>query len=205
VQDSSWLRRLVERTGDPLLAADLPPPGLWPKPPQLEGRAVLAIDCAAGDTGAGTVFDAALLPGGRCALALGEAGVRVLARDGRTLGHIDQPAHRLVISDRRDRAIAIAMRGHVRRLARLDLAARAGAPWCDARIDCVAPDFDGGLWFVGIGDELLAIDPLARELTALWHVRTGDGEIAAIARTPSRCSAVVAHAAASEIWTYELR
>ena len=46
--------------------------------------------------GAFAVSDAAYLPGGRCVVALGEAGVRLLSRDGRTVAHFDQPATDIV-------------------------------------------------------------------------------------------------------------
>src|SRR5581483_11981824 len=79
----------------------------------------MRIEIAASDAGTLPVNDISLLPSGRLVAAFGEAGVKLLARDGRTITHFDQPAHRLVISDHGDRAIVMARRGEVWRLARL--------------------------------------------------------------------------------------
>ncbi len=99
---------LVTYAADASLRADVP---AWPVVTRAPLRAAVparVISIAATDTGPSPIHDFVELPSGRALIALGEAGVRVLARDGRVLFHLDQPAHRLVISDRGDRALALA-------------------------------------------------------------------------------------------------
>ena len=146
-------------------------------------------------------YDAAFLPNGLTAVALGEAGVRLLARGGRVVAELDQPAHRLVVSDHGDRAIALGKRGDSWRLARLDFSLRRAEAWCEARLDAFAPDYDGALWSVAGPDGLLAAETGGKRLDGAWGVRL-PGAALAIARTPARCSLIVA-GDTSEVWTYE--
>jgi hypothetical protein len=147
-----------------------------------------AVDAA--DTGAVPILDAAYLPSGRIALALGEAGVRVLGRDGRPQFHLDQPAHRLVVSDRGDRALALAPRGRgAYRLARIDLVGRRTEVWCDAPLDVFAPDFDGAQWVVARGDRLFVIDALDQGFSALLELEPG-ANVVAIGRHAQACTVV---------------
>ncbi len=123
------------------------------------------------DSPAGTVpvHDAALLPNGRIVAALGEAGIRILTRDGRTIVHLAEPAHHLVISDDGTKAIAIAERGEGKRLARVDLMRRTASHWHDTRFDTHAHTYDGSSWLIGVGNEMLEIDALAPGFRTLWR------------------------------------
>lgn len=163
--DRQLRRQLLELCGDGALSSDLPP---LPARPPAEKALMLIV--ASADAGSVPVHDVAHLPDGRMLVALGELGVRMLARDGRTIASFEQPAQRLVISDHGDRAIALSRRGEVFRLSRLDLSARRASFYCEARFDRFAPDFDGATWFVAEGDTVLAIDMLAERLKALWQV-----------------------------------
>src|SRR5262249_31275590 len=109
-------RRLLELADDPALRADQPVIPAPTEPARLAPTTTpgFEIGWAAADAGALPVHDAAELPDGRLVLALGELGVRIIGRDGRTTAHIDQPAFQLVMSDLGTRALAIAPRGHVR-------------------------------------------------------------------------------------------
>ncbi len=196
-------RQLAAFAGDGALRADalaLPIPSrtLW------IGRGEpLEVEIAARDAGTRPASDAAFLPNGMTAVALGEAGVRLLARGGRVVAELDQPAHRLVVSDHGDRAIALARRGDSWRLARLDFSLRHAEPWCEARLDAFAPDYDGALWFVAGPDGLLAAETAGKRLDGSWGVSRLPGSALAIARSTSRCSLVLA-GDESEVWTYEL-
>jgi serine/threonine protein phosphatase PrpC len=152
------------------------------------------------DSGSVAIHDAARLPDGRFLVALGEAGVRLVAPDGRTLVHFAQPAHVLVVSDHGDRAIAIANRGEARRLARIDLAGRRVRAWCDALFDVHAPTFDGELFFVARGTRVFGIDATSEAWDAPWSVTAG-GRVAALEHGGSELRIVVA---AFELWRYEL-
>lgn len=140
------------------------------------------------DVGAISILDAVELPGGGWLLALGELGLRLLSPDGSLLLQFKEPAHRLVLSDHGTRAIVVTKRGESTQLSRLDLVTRRLRPWCDARIDAHATDFDGGIWYVSFRDSLFAIDALHDEWKHLWSVSAmadGHGRIASIERTRS--------------------
>lgn len=162
------------------------------------------IEIEAADTGASAVHDAVRLPGGRLLVALGEAGVRVFSRRGEALFQLDQPAHRLVVSDRGDRALALAERGEAWRVARIDLLARRTEVWCEASVDAFAKDFDGAQWVVAAGGKLLVIDALERRFEALQSFDIGAGVVVtAIARSASGCTVAFARAE-HNILRYEL-
>jgi hypothetical protein len=196
-------RRLAAFAGDGALRADalalaVPSPTLW-----ISRGEPLEVEIAARDAGTRPAGDAAFLPNGMTAVALGEAGVRLLARGGRIVAELDQPAHRLVVSDHGDRAIALARRGDAWRLARLDFSLRQAEPWCEARLDAFAPDYDGALWLVAGPDGLLAAETAGKGLDGSWGVSRLPGNALAIARSTTRCSVVLAGGGA-ELWTYEL-
>ncbi|MCB9575266.1 MAG: hypothetical protein H6709_24585, partial [Kofleriaceae bacterium] len=162
------------------------------------------------DAGTAAVYDLALLPGGRVLVALGELGVRLHGRDGRVVAAWDQPAHALVVADAGTRAIAVAPRGGVTRLARLDLAARTARSWCEAAVDAWAPTYDGRLWLVARGGQLLAIDALDDGWRASWGVTVDDGPddglgltASALARDDDRWVAAVGDLGSVELWRYE--
>ena len=196
-------RQLAAFSGDGALRTDalalpLPARTLW-----IARGDPWHVEIAARDAGTMAVHDAAFLPNGLTAVALGEGGVRLLSRGGRVVAELDQPAQRLVTSDRGDRAIALARRGDTWRLARLDFSLRRSEPWCEARLDAFAPDYDGALWFVAGADGLLAAETAGKRLDGAWGVSRLPGSPLAIARSEARCSVLLA-GHDSEVWTYEL-
>jgi hypothetical protein len=196
-------RHLVTFADDGALRADapalpLPDSGSW-----VARETPWTIEIGPSDVGIMNAWDVAFLPNGLTLLALGEAGVRLISRAGRTVGEIDQPAHRLVVSDSGSRAIALAPRDDAWRLARIDLASRKGELWCDARFDAAAADYDGALWFVASADGLVAIDVTGRGFDGPWGVPDLGRRVASIVRSPQRCS-LVTTGADPEVWTYEI-
>jgi hypothetical protein len=196
-------RHLVTFADDGALRADapalpLPDPGPW-----VARETPWTIEIGPSDVGIMNACDAAFLPNGLTLLALGEAGVRLISRAGRTVAEVDQPAHRLVVSDSGNRAIALAPRGDAWRLARIDLATHKGELWCDARFDAAAADFDGVLWFVTSADGLVAIDATGRSFDGPWGVPDLGRRVSAIVRSPQRCS-LLTTGADPEVWTYEI-
>ena len=202
-------RKLADLLGDDPLRVDLP---TWPTPhvpPLLNARTTpVTLSLGPAECGAIAIRDVVRLPDGKLLVALGELGVRLLARDGRVLWHADQPATALVISDHGDRAIAVIGRGRAVRLARLDLARRNADSWCEAQLDCWAPDFDGQTWLVGQGPRLLVIDVLAGPapgLHALDHHDLGLEQLEQIVRSPTRCIVLAANDfCRSERWRWDL-
>jgi hypothetical protein len=106
-----------------------------------------------------------------------------------------------VVSDLGDRAIALARRGASARLARIDLASRRAEPWCDARFEAFAPDYDGALWYVVSPDGLIAVDATSRRFDGPWGVPV-QGKVLTLARSVSRCS-LVTGGEDPEVLTYE--
>jgi hypothetical protein len=189
LMDRELFRQVQSYGADAALRADLPPLPADTAIPALNQRdVVLALEWPAHDVGAMPLTDAAFLPNGRCLVALGEAGVRLLTRDGRTAAHFDQPAHRLVVADNGQRAIAIAPRGEALRLARIDVTNLRSAHWCETSLRTFAPDYDGSLWFVATASDLLAIDATAERFQALWRTPDLTGNPVQIARSVLDCS-----------------
>ena len=193
--------RLIDFAADGPLRTDVPP---FPVEYEQAPASSFSIECAAADCGTLPVHDALLLPNGRMLIALGEIGARLLTRDGRTITHFDQPAERLVISDHSDRAIALARRGEVWRLSRLDLIARRSEDWCDAHIDAFAPTYDGSLWFLGAKGDFYAIDANSKSFEALWRVPDTGGRVVSVARSDVSCSFLTRDWSEPEQWIYRL-
>lgn len=195
--------QLVTFAGDGSLRADAPALPLARRAAWTSKDEVWRVEVAAPDAGTMPAYDAAFLPSGLTAVALGEAGVRLVSRAGRTVAEIDQPAHRLVLSDHGDRALALARRGDAWRLARIDFPTRKAEVWCDARIGAFAPDYDGSLWFVTSEHGLTAIETTGQRFDGPWGIPDLPGSARAVARSTSRCSLLVA-GATPEVWTWEL-
>jgi hypothetical protein len=199
------IRALQDFASDASLRTDVPPlPAAKRAEPLARRESALWVEVAASDTGTIGATDAAFLPSGRMVVAMGEAGVRVLTREGKVAAHIDQPADRLVVSDHGDRVIAMARRGEVWRLSRIDLLALRSQDWCEARVDAFASDYDGSIWFIGEGENFYAIDTLAQRFDALWRVPDLDATVVGVARTSGRVRFLTQPWSNLEDWNYEL-
>ncbi|HEY8209635.1 MAG TPA: bpX6 domain-containing protein [Myxococcaceae bacterium] len=193
------LERLARIAGEPAVEADLPP--LPPVRPRLGGLLVHR----AGVPGQRRVYDVALLPGGRVLAALGESGAEVCTRDGRRVHLFDVPAHSVVVSDHGDRAIAVAPRGDLKLLSRLDLRTGQAQRWCEAPLRAFAKDYDGDVWFASEVGALLAVDARADGLRALWRLPQLPGGVLGIARNRAQCHVLVQPDwGMGERWTLEL-
>jgi hypothetical protein len=195
--------RLVDFSGDGALRTDVPP---FPVEPEQPVTPLLTGVSTAADRGSIPVHDALLLSNGRMLVALGEVGARLLTRDGRTVTHFDQPAERLVLSDNGDRAIALARRGEVWRLSRLDLIEWRSEDWCEAHIDAFAPTYDGSLWFLGAKGDFYAIDANAKSFDALWRVPDAGAKVVDVSRSAANCGFLTITSDWSEVeqWLYRL-
>lgn len=182
--------KLINLSDDGALRADLPASLFVTTDKPLNQRdEVLDLNFEAADTGPAPLLDAAFLPDGRCVVALGEAGARLISRDGRTTAHFDQPCHSLVVSDQGDRALALAPRGDATKLARIDFVERRAVSWCETRLGSYANSYDGSVWFAAANDpsQILAIDATAPRFGALWHT-PDTGVITCIERSTVSCS-----------------
>lgn len=121
------------------------------------------------------------------------------------MAHFDVPAFSLVLSVHEDRALALAPRGTLKRVSRLDLVQRRAEPWCDTRADAFAPVYDGSLWFIAVEDSVMAVDALASEPRALWRVPQVGGRVLQVAVGPSGLSfAAFDPEAELHRWTFSL-
>lgn len=202
---SSILSALLRDAGHGALRADLPPGaeretagGSTP------WASVLVERLSPEEAGAFAVHDAVALPDGRLLVALGEAGARLLRWDGGTLAHFDVPAFALVVSVHGDRALALAPRGELHRVSRLDLGTRRATAWCDARVDTWASGFDGNLWFVADGGTVMAVDAFAADWRALWRVPQVGECVRALAVDAERLGVFATTGEAAEAWSYAL-
>ncbi len=160
------LKVLGERLADAALRADLPT-----QPPRPLRRAPAEVLVLTGPPGVGDVVDAALLPDGRLLVALGEAGAAVLTRKGGVASRSAEPCERIVVHDAGSRALLVAQRGDIMRIARCDTARGTSAHWLDVRAHAIADSTDGDLVFLARGDEVIAIDALADGVRVLWQTR----------------------------------
>ena len=196
------LRQLVTFAGDAALKTDAPALPLPPREPWSANAAVWRVVIAGRDAGTRPAHDAAFLPNGLTAVALGEAGVRLVSRDGRAVAELDPPAHRLVVSDHGDRALALAKRGETWRMTRIDFVSRIAEDWCDARLETFASTFDGSFWLVTEVNGLTAVEIATDGLDGAWATPL-PGPAVTLARSATHCSLLVA-SREPEIWTYEL-
>lgn len=170
------IRRLA---ADPWLSADLPDWGLPPTPPVQplwERRAALA---AAMDAGSGVQApqDLVALGEGRWLAAFGEAGAAIYDAAGRCLRRYAVPAHRLVIGDSGEVALALAKRDSVWRIARLDLTRHEILDLGAMPLQFFADRFDGIAWSVVSGQRIVLLDASSAALNVLWSVGDLGGEV----------------------------
>jgi hypothetical protein len=199
--DRAFVNRLVQITGDALLRSDAGALATTSARviPLADREIPTTIVFTADEAGPVAAKDAVLLSDGRLLVALGEAGVRLVSRDGRTIVHWDQPADALITNPEVTRAIALARRGDWVRLARIDLAARKATFWADAEITTWSRSYDGSIWYVAGKDDVLGIDALAAKWKALWRV----GDLKDV-RGISWSSNQLAFLASGQRWAYEL-
>ena len=164
------LRQLIDYSGDGALRADVPPRSPGRKVEINDLGAARQYSIAASDRGSTQISEAVLLPNGTCAVALGEVGLKLITRDGRTIAHFDEPADRVVVSDSGGKFITMAHRGSVWCLSRVDVQSRRIAPWCHAEISRFTTTFDGATWYMASGQDLYAIDATSQRLDALWRI-----------------------------------
>ncbi len=193
------LRALAKHAQDAALAADIPDTrAALPSGPQHFVQLI-----AAQDVGRTPLFDAARLPNGQLLVACGEGGVRWVTRHGKPVAHFDVPAHRLVVSDHGDRVLALAPRGSLTVVSKIDLHARRARPWLDLPVEGGADTFDGAVWYVREPRAVVALDVLARRSSAVWRVAL-EGRPRHLTRSPTSLVFVVEGDDKRELWSYQL-
>ncbi|SDS93249.1 hypothetical protein SAMN05216371_0918 [Streptomyces sp. TLI_053] len=199
--------RLLGRA-DPLTAADLPRPR--PRPVRRPGGSAPA-HTAVDRPGTLPVLDAVLLASGSLLVACGQAGVRLLAPDGRTRAHWDTPTDRLVLADHGGGALLVTEHGpDLLGLARLDLATRTVRPWTTLRARRPAPTYDGHRLIAAADGGIVVLDTTAPRPVAVRRELGGEETLlGGITRTANGCAALVrspstAHSPLTEVWRWDL-
>jgi hypothetical protein len=178
-------REIARLVGSGPFASDLP---------ELPGHGstshTAAVDHTVAESDVGTLplVDTIWLDDGKVLLALGEAGVRLISREGRTVAEWPARAHALVRSDHSDRVLILARAGTSTHVTLLNMRERKTIPLFDAQLTAWAPDFDGGIWFVGTTAGLQAIDMLQPGFKSLWRTAETGGRVVRIARSRASCS-----------------
>ncbi|QWP79148.1 hypothetical protein J5226_12480 [Lysobacter sp. K5869] len=207
--ERAQLERILKLADDPWLAADLPTwslpsapraAPLWDRTEPLQ----LRIEDAAGIQ---PPLDLAALGEGRWLAALGEAGAAVYDAAGRCLRRYAVPAHRLVIGDSGEVALALAKRDSVWRIARLDLTRHGIDDLGAMPLPFFADRFDGIAWSVATPQRIVALDagpPAAgaRPLEVLWSVGDLGGQIVQARFLRHDELFLVAGAGATSVWHY---
>lgn len=205
--EAELLSPLLKKPSCAALRTDMPKvPNLYRRPWEEEaGAGVLSEFLPVTEAGPYPIHDAVGLSGQRTLLALGEGGVRLIRADGTCVAHFDVPAFALVPSVHEDRLVALAPRGELQRLSRIELSTRRARHWCDARVDAFAPSHDGSRWFIAQGDTVLAVDVLeAGAFQALWRVSELDGPVVALTVDSEWLRFVTAAPRSGQYWNYAL-
>lgn len=196
--------KLIDHAQDGALKADIP---VWPEATRLSLAAVatpgtFAVDVA--DVGTRALFDSAPLPDGRVVLAMGEAGVWIVSREGRVIVRLDAPAHALVLSDHGDRCLALARRGKGFRVSHVDLSRRSARPWGEVELDAFATTYDGDGWVVASERDVAVVDALAPRIEVLRPaVRIEPGvKVVEVVRTPAQLALRTA-GERPEVWAWD--
>lgn len=198
------LQALVKMSRDKLLQADLPSSGLPRHTPNsaLEHRRD-PLPLTPPEAGHRPIFDAVPLADGRYLLALGEAGALVIESTGQPAFHFPVPTQRIVIGHSRQVALALANRGEVWRICKLDLVNRSASDLGVLRLDAFASLFDGSAWTIARGRTVRRVD-VDRRFETLWHVDDLPGHVAHLHDDLHNETLVLRTGQETELWHYRL-
>jgi hypothetical protein len=153
----------------------------------------------ADDRGAIPIHDIGRREDGAVVLALGETGLALLYPDG-ARRHVEAPAWRVILGAGDD-ALALAPRGEVSRVSRVNLHTGAVNLWGELRIQRALRTLQDGLWWVALDDGLALLDPHTPTPKALW--RSGPiGAVSGLSVSGDSLFALVEDAGQLERWRW---
>jgi hypothetical protein len=199
------LQKLLKLTNDRLLSADLPSQALPVeiREPLLERSTAQQFEAPM--AGNRPILDAVPLEEGRYLLGFGEAGAAVVDSRGAILLRFTVPAERLVIAYSRQLALALAQRGDVWRVSRLDLSNRRTTDLGVLGFEHFADEFDGIAWSVASNRQIRVIDTARSLQTVLWQVHDLPGPVCAISSNDQIEQWLIAKEDQNmELWCYSL-
>jgi hypothetical protein len=160
-----------------LLLADLPNQAL---PTSAQRPLIQRVDCVhidAPPTGMHAIFDAVAIEPGRYLLALGDTGAAIVDSHGKITPRFEVPAYRLIRAHSGQMALALAKRGDVWRVSRLNLGLRIAEDLGVLEFEFCAPEFDGIAWTVASGKRIRVLDVSTSLDKVLWHVGDLPGRV----------------------------
>lgn len=175
------VQRLLDIARDPWLRADLPDGVPLPAPllEPLAPRDDVPV-WHAPEPGTLGVLDAAPVGAGRHLVAFGEAGAALLDEGGRVRTRFAVPASRLVTAPSGLVALALAPRGDVWRVSRIDVLERRVTDLGSIAFDFCATTFDGIGWTVAQGRALRVLDSREGLQQVLWQVTDLPGPVGSV-------------------------
>ena len=198
------LQRLFSLAGDPLFQADLPSLSLPVAAKNPTWQSAQVISCTPPAVGSQAIFDAAPLNDGRYLVALGEVGAVVIDHLGKTVFRFAVPADLLVIAESSQIALALARRGEVWRVGRLDLAQRSVVELGVLTMEHCAREFDGVAWTVVSKGLLRVLDTQHNLNTVIWQVTDLPGKVLAMSVNSRLEQLLISHGVRQELWRYRM-
>ncbi len=199
------VQNLVALTNDRLLRADLPNQTLPVATPTPLRKHASFRQLEAPPAGSRPILDALPLEEGRYLLAFGEAGAAVVDSAGRMLFRMAVPAEKLVLAYNRQLALALASRGEVWRVSRLDLSNRRASDLGVLDFEHFAGEFDGIAWSVAGGSRIRVLDTARSLQTVLWQVHDLPGSVRAMSANPRlEQLLIVGDDGTPALWRYSL-
>jgi hypothetical protein len=175
------LRKLVEFAADPVLKADMPPGVLSERRPISLMARDSVVRWQAPEAGLQPLHDAVPLLDGEFLVAIGEPGLLRLDARGRRIGRIEVPAHRIVVAHDGRSALALARRGAMWRVSRLDLVRMKAHDLGHLAAQAFADQYDGLGWTIANGTRVQVLDTSSEKLDqVLWQVADLPGPVVAI-------------------------
>ncbi len=147
-------------------------------------------------------LDAAMLPGGKVLVALGDNGLSLLAPDGRAVWHDDGPAFALAVAPAGGFAVSLTPRGEAVNLARVSVALRKVEDWARVPLAAAAAEVHQGLWLVASGGAVLALDALTTPASALWQYPFGASAVLAVCAEPNGHAMLLQEAAGAQLYQF---
>ncbi|SHH13798.1 bpX6 domain-containing protein [Massilia sp. CF038] len=203
--DRTTLKRLITVADAGTLQSDLPPIDFKaPATPVTLNNQTAPLQLHGGDVGLLAIYDARRLPCGQYLLALGEGGMLRVTAKGKHVVHFPLPAFQLVLSKNGQRALALARRGDVVRVSRVDLVTCKVSDWITHPIDFWAGQYDGVVWNAVIDNRVVAIDTTQDHLALVWQIADLPGRVVAFHDTGASQTILIGTDSALEQWRYQL-
>lgn len=199
------MQRLLALANDKLLRADLPNAAL----PVITGEPLFKKSTVqffeAPTAGSRPILDAVPLEEGSYLVAFGEAGAAVIGSDGRILFRIAVPTEKLVLAYNRQQALALARRGDVWRVSRLDLSNRRATDLGVLDAGHFVSEFDGIAWTIACDKWVRVVDTARSLQTVLWQVNDLPGPVLAMSANGRVEQWLIAgEGYGMELWRYNL-